>query len=269
MRVDASYDVPSIFDPTMTARVEYWVYLYTIARRQYTVHQAPLVPTLVIPPCPEGQRYLFFQKFPHPFAQVDRDVLHGDLIFHDRGPGHDGRRVAMSICNPDNMTLDQDSYRKQPRGSRSMSLGVGTNLSEKGVFWSLNNPPTEEEIKAAETRVSEFYRRIFDEAQSLAVSNQAALQEFLSIHGEDAHIAADFYGAETSWHAKRIGTAACPYCGEQIPPGAKYHKNSALGKICVIDVTAAQAAGAINEKQAESMLKARGEWVEPVKPYTD
>jgi hypothetical protein len=51
----------------------------------------------------------------------------------------DTRRFATDIVNPDNLTIDQDAV-------INSVTGKGNDLGALGVFWSLNEVPTEAEI---------------------------------------------------------------------------------------------------------------------------
>src|SRR5579872_1493028 len=220
-------------DPMLIRPTQYLVYLYTVSRREFTIYRPPLIHSLIITACPTGERYRLVRGLPHPFAQPDINPSNGEPIIYY----HDARFVAQDICNPDNLSLDQDSYLK---ASGDRALGSGVNLSEQGVFWSLNNPPKEEEIAAAEKRRDIYYKRLIDQANSLAASDPKALHDILN---QDYHLAAEHFGLDTSWHQVLKPMAECPNCGDKIKPGVAFHNSSVTGMLCIIDRERAKAAG--------------------------
>lgn len=243
-------------DPMLVRPKMFDVYLYTISKREFTVNRPPLFRSLIIPACAKGERYRLVRAIPHPFPQPDVSPENGEPIVHY----HDAKLVAQDICNPDNLSLDQDAYMKVTVDTR---LGMGVNLSRQGVFWSLNNPPSEEELAAAEKRREAYYRMIFDQANGLAASDPRGLQDALTI---DHHMAAEYFGRESSWHQVLKPMAECPNCGDNVKPGVAFHKSSVTGDICIIDRARAKAAGvAVDEEPEEATaVEAAGE-PQPVK----
>lgn len=221
-----------IFDPLVYRKPEYWVYLYTISDRDFLVSQPPLVPGLQIRAKKPGERYAFVTKIPSPMVEVYPDVDTSDFRYST----HVGERVAQSICNPDNTTLDQNF-------TAAKGLGIGTNLNEQGVFWSLNDPPKEEEIKAAEARREKYYRGLIEKARTLEISNPKELEATIT---QDYHLAAEYFGLETTWHYKMVKKEECPNCGDSVKPGVAYHYNAA-GALCVIDERRAKKAGVLKD----------------------
>jgi hypothetical protein len=148
---------PTQWDANQYRRPDYFVYLYTVSDREFTIAQPPLISRLIIVPRAKGVRYSLVASLPSPFNQIDREGGVGDLITR----AHIAERVAMSIVNPNNHTLDQNA--KVPDGA---TLGFGVNLNDQGVFWSRNNPPTDEEITMAEKRKESYYRGLLEKARN-------------------------------------------------------------------------------------------------------
>ena len=159
---------------------------------------------------------------------------------------HVGEKVAQSICNPNNHSLNQDAV--PPEQSIT---GYGVDLNAQGVFWSRNNPPTEEEISKAEARRERYYQGLLERARTLEISNPKELEGLIN---QDYHMAANFFNVETSWHKKMVKFEECPNCGEQVKPGVAYHKNS-LGLLCIIDKKRAKDAGITAEAISSSGSK--------------
>jgi hypothetical protein len=119
-------------------------------------------------------------------------------------------------------------------------------LGAKGVFWSLNNPATEEEIKAAYARLEKRYKYLLDQARTVETSNPKMLSEILS---PEHFQAAEYFHTETNWHTKVMHKDNCPRCGTPATVGAPFHALEG-GGICVGDWKAAIKAGVRSRAQA-------------------
>lgn len=219
-----------VWDTSLYHAFDYWVYIYTVSDREFTVSQPPLFPRLIIRPRKQDERVSLAVRLPSPFNQVDREGAVGDLMCRP----HKGEIVAQSICNPNNVTLNQDAIPPE-----SSILGLGQDLNAQGVFWSLKNPPAEEEIVKAEARRERYYRSLLDRARQLENTNPKELEFLIN---QDYHMAADYFHVETTWHKKFERFVDCPNCGESVKPGLAYHRNS-LGIVCIIDPARAKKAG--------------------------
>ncbi len=222
-------------DYLYSRKPDYWVYLYNISEQSFDVFRPPLFANVHIPGRKRGEEYATAARLPSPLlapqGSVDSDELSTNLM--------DTRRVAMDMVNPDNLSLDQDTVIAKPSN-------IGNNLSVKGVFWSLNNPPTEEELKAATRRMENYYNKVLEKMKALETSNPKELLEHL---GPEAHTAADYFGIETSWHGKRSRPMDCPQCGDRVKAGIAFHRTEE-GAICVLDWVRTVKAGVKTRAQA-------------------
>jgi len=219
-------------DANFSRKPDYFVYIFTVSKRAFLIRQPTLFPRLSVPACSSDEHYKLVAKIPHPFQELDiTDGGAGQII----NRGHDARQVAMSLVNPNNLTLDQDAA-----VAPGSVTGIGNNLSVQGVFWTLNEVPTEEELVKAEKRREVYYRSLLNKARALEVSNPKGLEDELN---QDYRMAADYFGEEFSWHKRHTARATCPNCGESITPGIAYHKNKELDMLCIIDRARAEAAG--------------------------
>jgi hypothetical protein len=220
-------------DPGQFRKPDYFVYVYSVVdprpdnmklRRSFP----PLIPDLEIAEA-KGSRYVLVTTIASPVNQP---------LMKENGEryidAHDARRLAMDIVNPENLTLDQD------RKTQGLSRAEGNDYGKLGVFWSLNNPPKEEEIRKAIDRKEAFYRARLDQARVIQTSNPKALDEYITATD---HVAADYFALEFPWHQHLVKQETCPNCGEHIRPGAKFHQSVALGVMCVLDWQAAVNAG--------------------------
>lgn len=230
---------PAAWDAALYREPDHFVYIYSVSDRSFQISQPPLVSNLNIPARKEGERYIRVCTIPHPFNQYDRESGNGEVIVR----AHVGELVAASLVNPNNPTLDQDM--RVPDGA---TLGLGVDLTAQGVFWSLNDPPTEQELMKAEKRRERYYRGLIERARTLEISNPQELEFLIN---QDYHMAAEFFGIETGWHKKYQLRAECPACGETIKPGVAYHKNS-MGILCIVDAKRAADAGVTAQTQIPS-----------------
>ncbi len=222
-------------DYLYSRKPDFWVYLYNVSEQSFDVFRPPLFANIHIPGRTRGEVYVTAARLPSPLlapqGSVDTDEISTQLL--------DTRRVLMDVCNPDNLSLDQNSVTAKP-------TNIGNNLSQRGVFWSLNNPPTEEEIKAATLRMEKHFNTVLEKMKALETSDPKGLLEALS---PEAHTAADYFGVETSWHGRRSKPMDCPQCGERIKQGVAFHKTDE-GGLCVLDWARTVKAGARTIQQA-------------------
>ncbi len=214
---------------------DFFVYLYNVSEQSFDVYRPPLFANIHIPGRKRGEDFAVAARLPSPLlapqGSVDSDELTTNLM--------DTRRVCMDICNPDNLSLDQNAVIAKP-------TNIGNNLSAKGVFWSLNNPPTEEEVKQAVTRMEAYFNKVLEKMKAMETSDPKGMLELI---GPEAHTAADYFGIETSWHGKRSRPMDCPNCGDRIKAGVAFHKTDE-GTLCILDWKRAVASGVRTRQQA-------------------
>lgn len=226
-------------DPGAFRTPKYFVYIYSTSQKEFPVARPPMIPRLILKACPADKDYIQVAKLAEPFEQADRDIDTGEV----RMRFHVARKVAQDILCPD--AVDMDSALSVDTRSS------GNDLRVYGLFWSLNNPPTAEEIQKANGRREKYYRSLLERAQALEYVNPKELAERLN---EDYHLAADYFDEEFSWHKKRVRKVNsatkvdCPYCGDQIKPGVAFHKGED-GELCILDWKRAYEAGKVTLKQ--------------------
>lgn len=225
----------STADYMLSRPADYFVYLFNIAKQEYKVSRLPLIKEMTIPARQEGKPYALVTKLPSPFKHPKGNVDSNDIDIVIS----DGRRMAMDIINPDNLTLEQDAVITQ-------SFSVGQNLGKLGVFWSLNEVPTEKELAAATRRLEAHYRALLTEARAVETSNAAALPAVLT---PAHHSAADYFHETFNWHKKEVHMENCSRCGSPANVGAPFHPMEG-GGLCVGDWDAAIRAGVRSRAQA-------------------
>ena len=233
--------VPDFLDPELTRKPEYFVYVFSVVDPRpegyHLIRNAPpLIHHLQIAELKPGETWTLVTKFPHPVNQAGVDTQEQRVNY-----AHNAQRVAQDVVNPENITLNQDAVLAADK-----SFTEGNDYGKLGVFWSLNEVPTEEEISKAVRRKETFYRRRLDQARALEASSPKDLFAFLT---PTDRIAADYFDEEFSWHKVPRKPESCPNCGESIKAGVKFHSSAALGgKLCIIDWQGAVEAGAAKMK---------------------
>jgi hypothetical protein len=223
----------------LNRKPDYTVYLYNVSQQNFEVSRPPILKKLIIPgKRPEG-KYVLATSFPcpllHPRSNVDSNEF--DILAQDT------RRFVMDLINPDNFGLDQGAV-NDPKST----LSQGTHLGVQGLFWSLHNPPLDEEVDAAIARIEKHYKFLIEQANAVQIAKPTELANMLT---PAHHFAADYFGEEYAWHAKkkRAATGVCPNCGDSIREGAAFHKTDE-GVLCIIDWPRAIKAGVRTKQQA-------------------
>lgn len=250
--------VPVYLDPDEMRKPEYVVYLHTISKRGFN-QPHPVYRNVVIPPCPPDKRYITFMRIQHPVVvptvDPDRVTDAPKLVFEN------AKRMALCVCSPDYIGTDLAAQDKAvPAWSQ---ISSGCNLTQQGVFASMNEIPTEEELKKAELRRLAYYKMRYQEANGLLRSDPRKLQEILT---EDHHMAAEMFEADVDWHKLGTPKVPCPKCGDMLKEGLAYHYNN--GRICVLNWKDAYLAGAVKKEDVPDELRwfsTEGDESEPAK----
>lgn len=248
----------SVLDPNMIRKPDYFVYVFTVADRDFDVSRPSLnISRLRVPKCEEAmtdpEAYRLVWKVPSPYPLPYADQNSGEIRLNSVV----AERVAMDICNPNQKETDMEAYI-----TPESVIGLGDDLIAKGLFFvhekncTFHNfdkehknpiPPKAEVAKAVE-RKRKYYNNLLDKAKSLEYSNQKMLEDFVSSE-PDLHLACEFFGVETKFHqvrTQKTAPAECPICGSDMKRGAAFH---AIGNtICVNDWDRAIAAGVVKEE---------------------
>ena len=225
------------FNPGSVRKPDSFVYVYSVVDPRPDGYHlvrdcSPLIHKLQIAEVPHGERYALVTTIPQPVNQRWLDPASNQW----RVDEHEARRVAQDVVNPENITLNPDASLAADK-----SFAEGNDYSKLGVFWSLNNPPTDLEIDKAIKRKEAFYRRRLDQARALEASSPKDLQAFLT---PTDHVAADYFGEEFTWHRVSKKPETCSQCGESVKAGVAFHPMAAMpGVLCIRDWRAAVNAG--------------------------
>lgn len=232
-------EVPLYLDPDQLRRVEYTVYLHSISKRSFEQPHT-IYRNVVVPACPKDKRYVTFFRVNHPvqIPTVDPDNVSGPPIIRIEN----AKRVALGICNPSFVGADLAIQDRAIEDQYLISSGE-CDLTRQGVFASMNEIPTEEELAKAENRRLTYYKMRFEEANGLLRSDPKRLQEVLGI---DHHLAAEMFGQDVDWHKVTTPKVECPNCGEKIKEGIAFHYSN--GQKCILDWERAWLAGAVKKE---------------------
>ena len=232
-------EVPLYLDPDQLRRSEYTVYLHSISKRSFE-QPHPIYRNVIIPACPKDKRYITFMRISHPvqIPTVNPDNVSGPPILRIES----AIRSALCVCNPsyvgNNLAVQDTTIDPQYQ----ISSGE-CDLTRQGVFASLNEVPTEEELKKAETRRVTYYKQIFEDMNGLMRSDPREAQSRL---GQDHHLAAEMFGQDVDWHRVVSPKIECPNCGEKIKEGIAFHYTN--GSKCILDWNRAYLAGAVKKE---------------------
>ena len=236
--------------------IEYFVHIFTVSKRDFrTIHA--LYPQVFIPACAPTERYREAMIIPSPYAQWVDAMSVGNDPNDPPFKYHQAERIAQDICNPNNLSLEQDLA-----VNPETAISDGTNLTQHGVFWSKNATPTEEELVKAEARRNKFLESVMQKADRLYTENPGRLNDNLTLLGlsmSDVRTACDMFGIEDKpYYRKFVIPVDCPNCGEKVKSGVAFHKD-ADGDICVLDWKRTVAAG---KKKKEDVPEEARWWKE-------
>lgn len=241
MRLVINEEQKSYFDQR---KPDYFVYLYSVTTEGFEINRAPYLPKLVIKGKPKDKEYVCVAKFPSPLVMKSPNIDSGEVEYKPASAQH----FAMDLCNPDNLTLNQDLN----TGAAGVDSSAGTNnIGKRGIFWSLNNPPMKDEIDSATKRMEAHYRALLEAADTIEASNPAGIKESMR---PEWHHAANYFGENRSWHTVQQKPVECDLCGEKMKKaGLAFHRLE-NGGLCVKNWKVAYEAGVV-EAQRVPMAK--------------
>jgi hypothetical protein len=230
-------------DANFTRPPDYFIYIFNVSPKTFVVERPPLMPRVQIPGVESGQRYRLACKLPNILNQTWQDADTAQPRVH----GFHGEQVAGDIINSANLTGDQWKDIEN-------QLGQGVDLSKWGVFWSLKEKPTEEELSKAKARLEKNYRALLQEADDFARAGQYARIM------PDHHLAASHFKYRAAWNAQVEVPETCPACGGGMKKGSVVH-GGVDGCGAVLDWEKAVEYG---QKSKADVPESKRWWKEPV-----
>jgi hypothetical protein len=172
----------------------------------------------------ENEKWHFVTSFPQPILFTKFNDASNTIEPYEQ----DAIRYVVDLINPNNLgrTLEQ----------ASTGISQNVDLSQSGVFFSLANPPFEQDLRNAVDRMEKNYKFLLERAATLELTDKALLAQELGSNPDYA-FAADYFGKVVSWRRAPQRTVECPNCGAQKPAGRLFHM-SEFG-LCVEQTQAA------------------------------
>jgi hypothetical protein len=233
-------------NPYVDRRPDYWIHVFNISRQKFLVRRPPAFPVIEIPACPNDKPYIEVLRIPNIVNEKSLNALASGGSEVQVTPIF-GERFAMDIINPANEGADM----WQEMGTSWIDSG-GDDLSRRGVFWTLNEEPTGEELRKARVWMERHYRKLIKDAEELSKRNRPG--DIIP----EAHLAADHFKLSLAWHTDAEVPASCPNCGEPIKEGIAFHSSN--GILCVIDWKRAVASGV---KKRDDVPQEKRWWIGP------
>jgi hypothetical protein len=100
----------------------------------------------------------------------------------------------------------------------------GQNLDDFGVFWTPNNPPTNDELEKARAKMEDTFRLALREASGLEAAGTTGPNDITPIMRH----AADYFGEDRPWNRIYRKSIECPACGGPTKPGTAVHTCGAV-----------------------------------------
>lgn len=187
------------------------IWVYNVSRMTHELDHHTLG-HVKIPGNTSKKRYALYTSFPSVIMSTKEDLNSSIMTMFPES----GKRFVMDLINPDNLGLDQSFDSKY-------HTSVGQNLSKKGVFWSMHNPPKKAEVDAAVTRMETRYRDLLERAEiayeNLRISGDRVVsymaekecdlptaitcimrQQVVPEITPEHHAAANYFKVTTPWH---------------------------------------------------------------------
>lgn len=221
-------------DANVSRPPDYHLHVYNIVPRAFEIRRPPNFPLIKLAACPVGQPYAKVAIIPNIVNEKWTDADSGET----RVRGIPGERFATDLLNPCNLGID--CFQEINDEAASWIDGGSDDKTRRGVFWTVNDPPTPAELALAKERLEKHYRKLLVEADDLDINqNRKGI-------GMEHHLAADYFKYRKPWHQIAELPELCPNCAEAITKGVAYHRNS-MGERCVIDWKRTLASGIIKK----------------------
>jgi hypothetical protein len=210
---------------------KYHVYLFNVGPLKHAVARGSMG-TFNIPACEAGMPY----SKPLVLPSVIRSSYFDAATYAMKTDDIEAKYVAKDLVNP---FLGADD-----------ALSSGSNLEQMGVFWTMNETPTEEELAGAKAKLEVFLRKQLEVATTLETQGGKALDQITPTMRQ----ASTYFGEDRVWNKiyKKLGD--CPMCGDAMKEGIVKH-------VCgyIVDPVKAYAAGVIDKATCDDLLERRNE----------
>lgn len=164
---------------------------------------------IVIPAKEPGERYSRPFKIADIVQMPVPDIVSGEI----RTIGQQGKFLAQDALNPEDPNGNWKTVRVRPA---TVAQNEGANLYHWGLFWTVNEKPSEEELTAAVQRMEANYNHLIEEAKLLYVMGGKKLMEIGNTHRR----AAAYFGLQFPWNQTYTKQMKCPGCGTMMDQDA-------------------------------------------------
>jgi|SRR5208282_523985 len=223
------------------------VSIFNVSRREFR-ERTVAGKSYVIPACPAGQKH-------SPALEIPELVL-SEIDYADGGnnlgvimnPGLGG---VSEIAGEERQVI---GIADDIIGKNSTSPAIGlftTNLEWFGVFATLNEEPTDEELATANRKLRERMELVYVAGAELVQAGTPVKPSDRVLYNE----AAEILGRKPFWGSLEHTRGTCPECHEDIIDGANYCKHCQQA----IDPASVAARAKKRAKEAAKLLKDEGE----------
>jgi hypothetical protein len=194
-------------DANLRHEPKYFVKIFNLSEFEHRVERPWVHPQrfgnmIVIPACEVGKPYS--NPFRIPDIVQMRTERPGSVELGVRGV--DGRFLAQDALNPDDPTGNWKTMKPIPAGQ---AANEGTNLYNFGLFWTIEDDPTQEELSTARQRLEATYNHLIEEANLRALEGAAGTKMIGHLHRR----AANYFGIDVEWNRRFTRKVECPECG--------------------------------------------------------
>lgn len=205
---------------------KYHVYIFNIGPLTHVIEKGSLG-TFRIPPCEVGKKYSRALVLPAIVRTSYVDAATNAMKTDDV----EGKHIARDIVNP---YLGGD-------------WSEGQNLEDKGVFWTLNETPTDKELDDARIKMEAFGRK------QLAIATELETKNQLQFITPTMRLFATYFGEDRTWNKIYRKIGECPSCGEPAKEGIIRHSCG-----YIFDAQRAYEADFIDLAKRDELLARRG-----------
>lgn len=147
-----------------------------------------------------------------------------------------GEFMAIDIVHPITASI----------GAGKTWWSMGANLDDIGVFWTKNNPPSDEDIAKAREKMEKTYRKLLNMAASIEAAGR--IDDITPL----MRIAASYFQEDRPWNKIYRKLSECPGCMEPVKAGAIKHSCG-----YIFDLDRALLAGMLSQEEHDRLLKLR------------
>jgi hypothetical protein len=187
------------FDPLTMQAKPYNIFMFSLYPEALT-KRCGSAGVWTVPACEPGMRVSKPLVIPSIARSAFVDALDGRI----KTDGIQGEKFA------------EDLLRPLMAGTRESIWSSGNNWDEFGVFWTVNEVPTDEEIAKARQKLEKMYQTALAEATDMESKGQTGFTPLM-------RHAATYFDQDRPWNRTFKKRTECPGCGEPVKEGIILH----------------------------------------------